>query len=268
VKHTRWEPTLRSVKEYADALWSAFVHAEEFGIATINSLEFLKRYARQAAERMVTGLYFRGARTWREAAAESGKTGLMYRALSQELQGLVGLRARELIRESAGLISAFPESVARVVAAQAAAHAAAGGRAKELAGELPSLARVARSRAQLIARTQVSKASTALTEARAESLDLPWYVWETSSDQRVRLSHRKMQGVLFRWDDPPAPEQLIGKKSEGRYAPGDIYNCRCYPAPLVTLNQINWPHKAYVQWQIKYVTRSQFENMNGMRRAA
>jgi SPP1 gp7 family putative phage head morphogenesis protein len=267
LKHTAWEPTLRSVREYADALWRAFVHAEEHGIATINHFEFLKRYARQAAERMVTMLYFRGARTWREAAAESGKSALMARALNQELSGSVGIRAKELIRESADLISSFPTSVARRVAAQAAAQAAAGGRATELA-KSPELARLARSRAQLIARTQVSKASTALTEARAESLDLPWYVWETSSDQRVRMSHRKMQGVLFRWDAPPAPEELVGMKSEGHYAPGDIYNCRCYPAPLVTLNQVSWPHKAYVQGQIKYVTRSQFENMNGMRRAA
>jgi SPP1 gp7 family putative phage head morphogenesis protein len=268
MKHTAWEPTLRSVKEYADALWHAFVHAEEHGIATVNHFEFLKRYARQAAERMVTMLYFRGVKTWREAAAESGKNSLMVRALNQELAGPVGARARELIRESADLISTFPQSVARRVAAQAAAQAMAGGRAKELVAVAPSLARVARSRAQLIARTQVSKASTALTEARAESLDLPWYVWETSSDQRVRASHRKMQGVLFRWDAPPAPEELVGMKSEGHYAPGDIYNCRCYPAPLVTLNQVQWPHKALVAGQIKYVTRSQFEFMNGMRRAA
>ena len=270
MKHARWEPTLRSVKEFADALWGAFVRTEELGIATINSFEFLKRYAKQAAERMVTGLYFRGAKTWREAAAESGKTSLMYRALSRELQGPVGLRAKELIRESAGLISTFPESVARVVAAQAAAHAAAGGRAKELSGLLTAQRRVARSRAQLIARTQVSKASTALTEARAENLDLPWYVWESSKDARVRPSHRNMQGVLCRWDDPPAPEALIGQKSTlGRYTAGNCPNDRCYPAPLVTLNQVQWPHKVFTSATgIRYMTRSQFENMNGMRRAA
>ena len=133
MKHTAWEPTLRSVKEYADALWHAFVHAEEHGIATVNHFEFLKRYAWQAAERMVTMLYFRGAKTWREAAAESGKSSLMARALNQELAGPVGTRARELIRESADLISTFPQSVARRVAAQAAAQAMAGGRATELA---------------------------------------------------------------------------------------------------------------------------------------
>jgi hypothetical protein len=68
-----------------------------------------------------------------------------------------------------------------------------------------------------------------------------------------------MQGVLIRWSDPPAPEQLKGIKSTlGHYHAGDAPNDRCYAAPLIDVDRINWPHKVYVNSQIIMMTRSRF----------
>jgi hypothetical protein len=270
-----WQPRKRTEQEYERSIFGLFANAleesERSGVPVrlLSGVEFLARYAEQAALRMITALYFAGARTWREAARASGKTALMYQALQREMRGPVGARVRELVRENARLIGSFPQSVASAVAARAAAQQQAGGRASELAARSSLLRRAARWRARLVARTEVSKASTALTQARSEALGLPWYVWETSQDQRVRASHRKMQGVLVAWADPPSPELLVGEKGEGHYYnAGDIYNCRCYPAPLVRLDQISWPHRVYRDGAVRYMTLSQFKRLNQQEVAA
>ena len=118
-------------------------------------------------------------------------------------------------------------------------------------------------RARLIARTETSKATTALTQARAEELDLQWYLWRTSEDQRVRVSHRRMNNVIFNWKSPPAPEKLVGEKSTaGRYHAGNIWNCRCYPEPLLRFDQVPWPHKVFVGGAIRPMTLVAFRNLN------
>jgi hypothetical protein len=217
---------------------------------------------------MVSGLLFRNARTWREAAAESLHTSQMTRALEAEMNGPLGVRVRQLVQEQAHLISTFPSIVVRrAVAVAAAAQQQSGGRTPELLG-MGALARLARPRALLIARTQMSKANGALTQARGEELGLPWYVWETSQDERVRKSHLRMQGILVRYDNPPSPEVLVGEKSQGTYNAGDIYNCRCYRSPLVTLNQVKWPHRVYWGTRVQYMTRSDFQCINFKERAA
>ena len=121
---------------------------------------------------------------------------------------------------------------------------------------------ISKSRISLIARTESSKASTALTEARAESLNLPWYVWRTSKDARVRSSHRHMDGVLIAWAEAPSPEALKGLKSYGTYQAGNTFNCRCYPEPLIYLDQVSWPHKVYHNGTIREMTRSAFKKIN------
>lgn len=255
-------------------MWGAFTRFVEearerkIPVAELSGGDFLAVYARQAAWKMITMLRANGANTWREAARVGGKTEIIYRALSRELQGSVGVRVREMIEENAKLISSFPSDVAALVAARAAAHSFGGGRSSDLASYEPHLRRFAHSRAKLIARTQVSKASSELIEARSEALNLPWYQWETSGDQRVRVSHRKMQGVLFRFDTPPSPEHLAGEKDYGTYNAGATFNCRCYPAPVVTLNAIRFPAKVYWGGRISYMNKGQFERINTFQQEA
>jgi len=269
-----WKPDQRTEKQYAENIWQLFQkffeESKQRGVAAhlLSAAEFLQEYAEQAALRMITHLYWQGARTWREAARLSGRTLQMYQALRQEMSGPVGQRVRELVQEQAHLISTFPESVAESVALRATAQQQAGGRSRELARYDGLLLRVAHSRAHLIARTQVSKSSTALTRARSESMNLPWYLWKGSLDQRERLSHRRMEDILFRFDDPPSPEMLVGLKSQGHYNAGDIYNCRCYPETLVTTNQVSWPHSTYYAGKIQRMTLAQFRRINQFQQEA
>ncbi len=121
------------------------------------------------------------------------------------------------------------------------------------------------SRVQLIARTQAAMASSMLTQSRAEDLNLRWLEWDTSSDQRVRPSHRAMNGVLLTWNDPPSPEALIGIKSSlGAYLPGQAPNCRCIPAVLLSADDVTWPRKVYQAGAIHQMTRAKFQQLTGV----
>jgi hypothetical protein len=71
-----------------------------------------------------------------------------------------------------------------------------------------------------------------------------------------------MDGVLINWNDLPSPELLKGMKNEGRYGPGEIYNCRCFPAPLIELKYLEWPMKVYQNGHIFVIrNQKQFERM-------
>lgn len=48
------------------------------------------------------------------------------------------------------------------------------------------------------------------------------YVWRTQRDSRVRPTHRRNEGRIFSWTDPPATGH-----------PGEGYNCRCEAIPYV-----------------------------------
>ena len=115
---------------------------------------------------------------------------------------------------------------------------------------------------RLIARTEVSKTTTALTKARSENLGINWYVWRTVLDGlRVRKSHRIMEGVLVNWNMPPSPEKLAGEKDVGNYHAGNIWNCRCYPEPLISVDDIRWPHKIYINGRIEIISKKEFEKI-------
>lgn len=89
---------------------------------------------------------------------------------------------------------------------------------------------VAASRATLIARTEVARTASLLTQARAEFVGSTHYIWRTSGDTDVRPGHRAMNGKVFRWDDPPEVEEN-GRVM--RHHPGQIWNCRCFPEPII-----------------------------------
>jgi SPP1 gp7 family putative phage head morphogenesis protein len=231
-------------------------------------------WANTVARRMITGLYASSASTWREAASIGTEGKQIHKMLSNELEGVTGHKVQELVRNNADLISSLPLEVSKKVTALVQKLAAKGMRYEaisKLLVEKKLVKKLTKQRITLIARTETSKASTALTRARAEDLDLDWYVWRTSKDGRVRNSHKHMEGVLVSWSEAPAPELLAGVKSKlGHYHAGDAPNDRCYPQPVLSLSSLQWPMKVYYAGQIQYMTRSKFEKIAGieMRKAA
>lgn len=220
------------------------------------------RFCEEIARGMVTHVAVQNAKTWREAAREASKGRTIYEALKREFSGPVGGELFYQIQRNAMMIRSLPEDLAQEASRYIAAEAMKGRRASIIAREIQNkFPTLSRNRARLIARTEVSKTSTAITRVRAGVLYLPWYEWRTSEDQRVRSSHAHMNHVLVRWNDPPSPELLNYQKSQGFYHAGDIYNCRCYPAPIVQPENLVWPHRVYFQGRIQTMTLSKFRQI-------
>ena len=99
---------------------------------------------------------------------------------------------------------------------------------------------MAESRARLIARDQIGKLNSQLTRERNEALGIDKYIWSTSEDERVRESHKVMNGKLCRWDDPTVYSDDGGQTWKSRASiggeqehPGIPVNCRCISSPFM-----------------------------------
>lgn len=216
-----------------------------------------------AVRRMVTPIAIQNMKTWRKAAKKSTKNPYLYKLLMREINNGLKNDINIQIEENANLIKTLPTDVAKKVTKDIEEMALKGMRASEIAKAIREQTdKHSRASAKLIARTEVSKTTTALTKARCDNLDLHWYVWRTAEDgDRVRKSHRIMEGVLVNWNEPPSPEALAGEKSVGNYHAGNIWNCRCYPEPLIEIDDISWPHKVYTNGKIQTMGKMQFEQI-------
>lgn len=227
-----------------------------------NSYQY-EKYIMSAVKRMVTSLEEINARTWREAARKSTRSNFLYSLLMEELKQSKKVIIDDQVLQSANLIKTLPNDVAQKVVKNIEEEVLKGKRARSIEKIISQETdKHSRASARLIARTEVSKTQSALTQARAQTLDLQWYVWRTALDgNRVRPSHRLMEGVLVNWRDPPSPEQLAGEKNVGYYHAGNIWNCRCYSDPLLDIDDAKWPHKVYKNGQIRMMSKREFMNI-------
>lgn len=225
------------------------------------NIQVLHGFATNLASKMVTAVSIQNANSWREAATKSTKGREIYSMLRQEMQQpKMRDRLYFLIQSNASLISTVPQIVGQHAVHHVQQEQMAGRRAEDIMRDLkPYMRNLKDWQVKRIARTEVAKADTAITRTRAEEIDLNWYVWETSQDARVRDSHRKMQGVLINWNDPPSPEALSREKPVGHYHAGNIYNCRCIALPMVDVSDVSWPSKVYSNGRITTMSLSQFK---------
>jgi SPP1 gp7 family putative phage head morphogenesis protein len=223
----------------------------------LNTKWFLQ-YCHQEALNMVKSVVVENARTWREAAKLGTHSAEIHHLLRREFENHA--RFNDLIYQNAEYIKTIPQTMAERITAMAAKEAQAGRRTDEIIkaihGQAPHLAHW---QAMRIARTEVAKAQSTVTKVRAQQIGIDQYVWRTAQDQRVRSSHKHMEGVICRYSDPPAPERLDGEKSQGHYGPGEIYNCRCYAEPVIDAEFLPESIKVLQGGQIVRMTRAKFE---------
>ncbi len=97
---------------------------------------------------------------------------------------------------------------------------------------------ISENRAKLIARDQVAKLNSNLLRKEYLDLGLVEYEWSTSKDERVRTSHKAMQGKICSFNDPTTyKENNIWKKRSGingvEKHTGEDYQCRCLPRAIL-----------------------------------
>lgn len=188
---------------------------------------------------------------------------MIYQELQKELQHgtAVGDLFWSQIDKRAAMFRSLPLDVAKHLTEHATKESLKGRTPASIAKDIAELyPHVSRTRANLIARTESAKTQSSLTESRSEAMGYHWYVWQTAHDERVRSSHKHMQGVICRFDDPPDPEELIGMINQAQhYNPGGIWNCRCFASPIINPDfGITWPAQVYVNGQVVKMRKSEF----------
>lgn len=185
--------------------------------------DMLQPWAALVAKQMVEEVAARDAWAWQSTGKEIG------RELRSEIERApTGEVMKRKMAEAERLITSLPLEAAQRVHGLVIEGMSGGVRAKETAKEIMRTEEVTASRAELIARTETTRSATALVEARARFVGATHYVWETVGDADVREIHRKLQGKVISWDEPP----IAGENGERAHA-GAIYNCRCWPRPII-----------------------------------
>ena len=103
-----------------------------------------------------------------------------------------------------------------------------GDTAEEVRKALQERVDVSETRATLIARTETTSLNATIVAERATAAGCEKFRWSTVSDERVRPLHAALDGLVFRFDDPPVAEE-----NGERHLPGMFPNCRCVAAPVI-----------------------------------
>jgi len=185
--------------------------------------DLIEPWAEAVSRRLISTLEVADDVVWRERSYQisAGLRDLM--AVSQ------GMVTRSIIQEQVKLFKSLPlEAADRVydIHNQAIEAVVTGRRSSELKKEIMRTGEVTESRARTIARTEVGRASTAITQARATRIGSRGYIWRTSGDSDVRHSHAQMNGQYVDWAKPPTLDGMTGHA-------GQFPNCRCYCESIV-----------------------------------
>lgn len=145
-----------------------------------------------------------------------------------------GKAAFALLNEQVALIQSIPIEAGQRAQKIAAENFINGTRANpdpsvtaQLKKDMGMSTQVAINRAKLISRTETARANASFVEARAVSVGVQAYIWRTTMDGAERESHKKMNGKLVRYDDPP----ILSDGTQGHA--GTFPNCRCYQDPVL-----------------------------------
>lgn len=220
---------LRHVGEYVggviNTLWSPEDPNSETKIrAALNAYgTWLRPWAEAAGASMLADVKRRDERVWKSMSKELGSG--IQKLIDSEPEGEL---LKFLLAEQVHYITSLPLDAAQRVHELVLKNMEGGNRAKELADEIRRSGEVSQSRAMLIARTETTRAASALVQVRAQTVGSEGYIWRSAEDSDVRPLHAKLDGTFHRWDTPP----VAGSKGERAHA-GMIYNCRCYCEPVI-----------------------------------
>lgn len=182
--------------------------------------KMLKPWAESVAKRMLADVVRRDADMWFKHAKVMG-AGIRQAVTNSPIADTLA----QLQASQVALITSLPLEAAKRVHELTLESLVDSRRASEIAKEILATGHVTESRARLIARTEVTRASSNLVEARSLHAGSEGYIWRTSGDFDVRESHAEMEGKYVRWSEPPTLDKMVGHA-------GTLPNCRCFAEPV------------------------------------
>lgn len=220
---------LRQIAGYIDSIIKGFDVTDETVYPSIVTAlrkyaESLDVWAMNASSRILMDVALRDEKTWLIHAKDMS-IGVKHQIRNTD----VGAIMQRLLADQVGLIKSLPLNAAQRVHDLATRAVIEGGRSDEISGLIMAISGVTKARANTIARTEISRATTLFTRARAEDLGSNGYIWRTSEDSDVRHDHQELNGQFIPWDKPPIADKRTGIRAHA----GCIWNCRCYPEPVI-----------------------------------
>lgn len=104
------------------------------------------------------------------------------------------------------------------------------GDAEKLKSVIKDIGHSTESRAEFIARDQISKFNGALNTARMDEAGIKRVMWRHSGGSGTpRPLHVEYDGQIFDLDDPPVIDEDTGERGWA----GDLINCRCFMVPVI-----------------------------------
>jgi len=100
-------------------------------------------------------------------------------------------------------------------------HILDGGRAQSLVKMISENYGVSQRKAKFLARQETALLMSKFQESRYKDMGIEEYRWSGANDARERPDHRKLNGKVFRWDNPPITDQKTGARNN----PGEDWNC-------------------------------------------
>jgi SPP1 gp7 family putative phage head morphogenesis protein len=223
---------LRGVAKVIDTIIKGYLSADQL-VTAMDAMrikasldkyaDLILPWARSVAGYMLADVARRNVKQWEDNSKEMG------RALRAEIQQApTGMLLSALQADQVELITSLPKVAAQRVHDLTQQALIDSRRASDIAKDVLKTGEVTKARATLIARTEVSRAQSNLTQARAMFAGSQGYVWRTSKDMDVRDTHKAMEGVYVPWDTPPKTDKNLDP-----YHAGCGPNCRCWAEPVL-----------------------------------
>ena len=181
----------------------------------------ISRQAKLIAGEMVGGINEKNRKRFYKALQNA--TGVNLNGIISE-EGLQPMLTSS-VNDNVSLIKSIPDEYFKKLNTIVSQGTMRGKSSGGIIKDILALGKSTKKRAKLIARDQTQKVNAAITQGRQTNLGVTEYIWRTSSDERVRESHKAHNGKRFKWNDPP--------KDTGH--PGEDIQCRCIAEPVIEL---------------------------------
>lgn len=233
--------TQREVERYFKNQWTADGAAMDASFTS-----GVSRLLRRLSERF-TGLFTERAGGLAEALSKgvSDATARQLGASLKDVSGGVTLKTDVVsgavaevmkagVKENVSLIKSIPTEYFQKIEGDVMRSIATG---QGMADLVPAILKHGAStlkRAELIARDQTSKATTAINRARMQGLGIKKFEWlHSGGGKEPRELHLRLHGQIFDLNDPPVIDDRTGQRG----LPGDLINCRCRMVPVITFGE-------------------------------
>lgn len=150
------------------------------------------------------------------------------------VSGVVAEVANAGIKENVRLIKSIPAEYFEKIQGDIMRSIQTGQGMKDLIPDIMKHGAETKKRAELIARDQTSKATTAINRARMQGLGIKQFEWlHSGGGKEPRKLHLELSGQIFDLNNPPVIDDRTGERG----LPGQLINCRCRMVPVITFGE-------------------------------